>query len=157
MVETPQHWKPTDGLLLPLLLFFVCVVVSRYFDTLIKPSGKQEIEFSQFSLDSLAASKRNIEAFLRLVPADQLEAAQSQLDARSLFASGGVSSSGGGGGEEEEGDAASFAPSDVSAGDNGADVPFEVERVGLEGDQGLASPPSGEEDASGALAATAEE
>ena len=29
----------------------------QYFDTLIKPSGKQEIEFSQFSLDSLAASK----------------------------------------------------------------------------------------------------
>mmetsp|Transcript_3461 Transcript_3461/g.9721 ORF Transcript_3461/g.9721 Transcript_3461/m.9721 type:complete len:248 (-) Transcript_3461:100-843(-) len=56
-----------------------------YFDTLIPPSGKQSIEFTDFSLKSLAASKKSLESFLALVDSEQLEAAQSQVSARSAF------------------------------------------------------------------------
>ena len=37
-----------------------------YFDTLIPPSGKQEKEFTEFSLSALKESKKNLEAFLRI-------------------------------------------------------------------------------------------
>ena len=40
-----------------------------YFDTLIPPSGKQEKEFTEFSLSALKESKKNLEAFLLLFTA----------------------------------------------------------------------------------------
>ena len=52
---------------------------------MIPPSGKQEIEFSQFSLNSLGASKANLDSFLLLVDKEQLEAARAQVSARMAF------------------------------------------------------------------------
>ena len=56
-----------------------------YFDTLIPPSGKQEKEFTEFSLSALKESKKNLEAFLLLADQEQVEAARNQVSARSAF------------------------------------------------------------------------
>ncbi len=59
-------------------------MVSRdeYFDTLLPPTGKQKIEYTAFALKSLEAATGKLEAFLRLVPEDDLEAARAQISAR---------------------------------------------------------------------------
>ena len=54
---------------------------NTYFDTLVKPSAKQQLEFGKFSFQSIDAARAELTAFLALMPAEQVQAAESQVDA----------------------------------------------------------------------------
>ncbi|BBN04039.1 hypothetical protein MPTK1_3g01370 [Marchantia polymorpha subsp. ruderalis] len=52
---------------------------SKYFDDFGQPTAAQQAEFLKFSLQSIQAARSKIQEFLRLVPADALDAAKLQL------------------------------------------------------------------------------
>ncbi|KAG6556891.1 hypothetical protein Mapa_001471 [Marchantia paleacea] len=52
---------------------------SKYFDDFGQPTVAQQAEFLKFSLQSIQAARSKIQEFLRLVPADALDASKMQL------------------------------------------------------------------------------
>jgi len=51
----------------------------EYFDNLTTPTGRQALEFQQFSLQSLQAANKKLDQFIALMPSDQVARAKSQL------------------------------------------------------------------------------
>jgi len=62
---------------------------NAYFDNVGQPSGAQNAEFAAFCLKAVSAAERDLDAFIALMPAEDLEAARSQIAASSAWVLGG--------------------------------------------------------------------
>mmetsp|Transcript_12340 Transcript_12340/g.40550 ORF Transcript_12340/g.40550 Transcript_12340/m.40550 type:complete len:331 (-) Transcript_12340:1109-2101(-) len=80
-LPSPQRQDQARALASEFLEYVQQADYKKYFDQKSTPTGTQQAEFAAFSLRSIKAAEGKLAAFLKLMPADDVQAARSQLSA----------------------------------------------------------------------------